>query len=108
MKPIIPYILIVAVLLVAGGIFLQISSGGEQILPVSFIQKDAGAEPMPEDGNPFKNYGPAPDFAGITKWLNSEALTQEQLKGKVVLIDFWTYSCINCIRTLPYILDRLP
>lgn len=44
-----------------------------------------------------------PPFAGIQAWLNSEALTPESLKGKVVLIDFWTYSCINCIRTLPYV-----
>lgn len=45
----------------------------------------------------------APEFAGIEAWLNSNALTMESLKGKVVLIDFWTYSCINCIRTLPYL-----
>lgn len=48
---------------------------------------------------------PAPDIAGITAWINSPALTINQLKGKVVLIDFWTYSCINCIRTLPYLKD---
>lgn len=46
---------------------------------------------------------PAPDFVGIDTWLNSPPLTMAQLKGKVVLIDFWTYSCINCVRTLPYI-----
>lgn len=44
-----------------------------------------------------------PEFANVSAWLNSEALTPEQLKGKVVLIDFWTYSCINCIRTMPYL-----
>lgn len=44
-----------------------------------------------------------PAFKGITTWLNSESLTVDALKGKVVLIDFWTYSCINCIRTLPYV-----
>ncbi len=47
--------------------------------------------------------GAAPDFAGITHWLNSKPLTMEQLRGKVVLIDFWTYTCINCLRTLPYV-----
>lgn len=47
----------------------------------------------------------APKIAGITAWINSEPLVLAQLKGKVVLIDFWTYSCINCIRTLPYIKD---
>jgi thiol-disulfide isomerase/thioredoxin len=47
--------------------------------------------------------GPAPDFTGIDHWLNSDPLTIESLRGKVVLVDFWTYSCINCIRTLPYV-----
>jgi thiol-disulfide isomerase/thioredoxin len=46
---------------------------------------------------------PAPDFAGLTNWINSPPLTLESLRGKVVLVDFWTYSCINCIRTLPYV-----
>lgn len=45
----------------------------------------------------------APEFAGIGAWLNSPPLTLQQLKGKVVLVDFWTYSCINCVRTLPHI-----
>jgi cytochrome c biogenesis protein CcdA/thiol-disulfide isomerase/thioredoxin len=53
--------------------------------------------------NNLGNYGPAPDFAGISHWLNSDSLNLHQLKGKVVLVDFWTYSCINCIRTLPYV-----
>lgn len=46
---------------------------------------------------------PAPQFVGLTNWINSQPLTLSQLKGKVVLVDFWTYSCINCIRTLPYL-----
>jgi cytochrome c biogenesis protein CcdA/thiol-disulfide isomerase/thioredoxin len=46
---------------------------------------------------------PAPALVGLTNWINSPALKLSQLKGKVVLVDFWTYSCINCIRTLPYI-----
>jgi thiol-disulfide isomerase/thioredoxin len=47
-----------------------------------------------------------PEFQGITKWYNTadgQALTPASLKGKVVLIDFWTYSCINCIRTMPFL-----
>ncbi|HVY67956.1 MAG TPA: cytochrome c biogenesis protein CcdA, partial [Patescibacteria group bacterium] len=51
----------------------------------------------------FQNYGPAPDFTGIDRWLNSDPLTIKDLRGKVVLVDFWTFSCINCIRTLPYV-----
>ena len=47
---------------------------------------------------------PAPEFpASLTEWINSHPLTMASLKGKVVLIDFWTYSCINCQRTLPYL-----
>jgi cytochrome c biogenesis protein CcdA/thiol-disulfide isomerase/thioredoxin len=45
----------------------------------------------------------APEIAGISAWINSSPLEINQLKGKVVLIDFWTYSCINCLRTLPYL-----
>lgn len=45
----------------------------------------------------------APEITGIQEWINSEPLTLAGLKGKVVLVDFWTYSCINCIRTLPYV-----
>jgi thiol-disulfide isomerase/thioredoxin len=45
----------------------------------------------------------APSFSGATAWLNSPALTADGLKGKVVLVDFWTYSCINCLRTIPYV-----
>jgi len=48
---------------------------------------------------------PAPPIQGISAWINSPPLTLNDLKGKVILIDFWTYSCINCIRTLPYLKD---
>jgi cytochrome c biogenesis protein CcdA/thiol-disulfide isomerase/thioredoxin len=48
---------------------------------------------------------PAPAIAGITDWINSKPLTADDLKGEVVLVDFWAYSCINCIRTLPYLND---
>jgi len=51
--------------------------------------------------NPYK----APALKGLKAWINSEALNLEDLKGKVVLIDFWTYSCINCIRTLPHVTE---
>ena len=51
----------------------------------------------------LEDYGAAPDFTDVAAWLNSKPLTLAQLRGRVVLIDFWTYSCINCLRTLPYI-----
>lgn len=47
----------------------------------------------------------APELAGIQDWINSPPLNLNDLKGKVVLIDFWTYSCINCMRTIPYLND---
>jgi len=47
--------------------------------------------------------GPFPPLAGAAAWLNSDPLTPAALRGKVVLVDFWTYSCINCLRTLPYV-----
>src|SRR2546421_489901 len=50
--------------------------------------------------------GPAPDFTGISTWLNTPGgrpLSVAGLRGKVVLVDFWTYSCINCLRTLPHL-----
>lgn len=46
---------------------------------------------------------PAPEFVGIQEWINSSPLTLQELRSKVVLVDFWTYSCINCVRTLPYL-----
>ena len=45
----------------------------------------------------------APEFKGTQEWINSEPLTMESLRGNVVLIDFWTYTCVNCIRTLPFL-----
>ncbi|MGO9993631.1 MAG: cytochrome c biogenesis protein DipZ [Steroidobacteraceae bacterium] len=47
--------------------------------------------------------GVLPSLSGATAWLNSPALTPDTLRGKVVLVDFWTYSCINCLRALPYV-----
>ncbi len=47
----------------------------------------------------------APEFQAIANWINSKPLTMESLRGNVVLIDFWTYTCVNCIRTLPYLKD---
>jgi thiol-disulfide isomerase/thioredoxin len=51
----------------------------------------------------LSNFGKTPELIGIMNWINSSPLSLKMLQGKVVLINFWTYSCINCIRTLPYI-----
>ncbi len=47
--------------------------------------------------------GSVPSFDGATAWINSTPLSPQDLRGKVVLVDFWTYSCINCLRALPYV-----
>jgi cytochrome c biogenesis protein CcdA/thiol-disulfide isomerase/thioredoxin len=66
-----------------------------------------GADPqaVAQAAESLPDYGLAPEFHAIEGWLNSEALTLERLRGRVVLIDFWTYSCVNCLRTLPYVTD---
>ena len=46
---------------------------------------------------------PAPELKGIRAWINGEPLTIKELRGKVVLVDFWIYSCVNCVRTSPYL-----
>jgi len=45
----------------------------------------------------------APEFGGIAAWINSGPLTTDELRGKFVLVDFWTYSCINCINSFPFL-----
>jgi cytochrome c biogenesis protein CcdA/thiol-disulfide isomerase/thioredoxin len=60
----------------------------------------AAAKPA---GTALPDFGAAPDFLGISDWLNSKPLSVTDLRGKVVLVDFWTYSCINCLRTLPHL-----
>ncbi len=52
---------------------------------------------------PLPVEGELPPLSGAIQWLNSPPLTAQDLRGKVVLVDFWTYSCINCLRSLPYV-----
>ncbi len=47
--------------------------------------------------------GTAPNFTGISNWFNSAPLNIADLRGKVVLVDFWTYGCVNCVNTLPHV-----
>jgi thiol-disulfide isomerase/thioredoxin len=58
-----------------------------------------------EAQTPSSAIGSSPLYglSGATEWINSKPLTAKQLKGKVVLVDFWTYSCINCLRAVPYV-----
>jgi thiol-disulfide isomerase/thioredoxin len=46
---------------------------------------------------------PAPEFTGLERWFNSPPLTMAGLKGKVVLVEFWTYECINCLHVMPHV-----
>jgi cytochrome c biogenesis protein CcdA/thiol-disulfide isomerase/thioredoxin len=64
--------------------------------PAMMAAKPVGSPDLPVEGQ-------MPPLTGITEWINSPPLTRESLKGKVVLIDFWTYSCINCLRAIPYV-----
>jgi cytochrome c biogenesis protein CcdA/thiol-disulfide isomerase/thioredoxin len=76
----------------------------ESAAAASRIDSLTGAEkPKAAETAGLEDFGPAPEFTGINLWLNSEALTLAELRGKIVLIDFWTYSCVNCLRTLPYL-----
>lgn len=100
MKKYLPYILIIIALLIAGGIYLDKTKTRDT---VSLTDKPEATSETSGQAAELKDLGPAPEFTGINNWLNSEPLTMEALRGKVVLIDFWTYSCINCVRTLPYV-----
>lgn len=67
---------------------------------------DTEMQPVSMKGEELPDLGPAADFTGNQRWfntLNGRPLSLDQLRGKVVLVDFWTYTCINCIRTLPHL-----
>jgi cytochrome c biogenesis protein CcdA/thiol-disulfide isomerase/thioredoxin len=81
----------------------SLESGLAQKLGVSQQMGDSRARTNAAGELALPVEGTLPVLAGLGPWFNSAPLTNEQLKGKVVLIDFWTYSCINCLRTLPYL-----
>jgi cytochrome c biogenesis protein CcdA/thiol-disulfide isomerase/thioredoxin len=68
--------------------------------PAMMMMNSKGAQTT--QGQPGSE-GPMPSLDGAVAWLNSAPLTRQSLKGKVILIDFWTYSCINCLRAIPYV-----
>jgi thiol-disulfide isomerase/thioredoxin len=86
---------LIAGALVATSVVVALSVGADRAARL------AGGGPVetaaPEDATP------APELAGIADWLNTQPLTMAGLRGRVVLVDFWTYSCINCRRTLPFL-----
>ena len=77
---------------------VSLASGGDQEM-TAMPSTTGAATPKPA----LPVLGPFPSLAGAAAWLNSPPLTPAALKGKVVLIDFWTYSCINCLRAIPYV-----
>jgi cytochrome c biogenesis protein CcdA/thiol-disulfide isomerase/thioredoxin len=87
-------------------ISLASTAGLEQRLvdrfrPVAYAHESEAAAPTAQVQ--LDNEGPFPSLDGAVAWLNSPPLTRDELKGKVVVVDFWTYSCINCLRSIPYV-----
>jgi cytochrome c biogenesis protein CcdA/thiol-disulfide isomerase/thioredoxin len=83
------------------------TSGVEQELldrfrPVAYARANESASAQPETVQ-LGHEGSFPSLDGAVKWLNSPPLKSKELRGRVVLIDFWTYSCINCLRSIPYV-----
>ncbi|HDR8860278.1 TPA: cytochrome c biogenesis protein DipZ [Burkholderia territorii] len=85
------------------------SSGGAMMSATADAAQSGGAMMRAADVSPatpapaaLPVEGTLPSLDGAVQWLNSPPLTAAGLRGKVVLVDFWTYSCINCLRTLPY------
>jgi cytochrome c biogenesis protein CcdA/thiol-disulfide isomerase/thioredoxin len=98
------------------GFLTNISIGGTTTLEQSLLdklrpnQKTASGPSMTKQATPSEEANAElpvedlmPSLAGAQEWLNSPPLSLEALKGKVVLVDFWTYSCINCLRSIPYV-----
>lgn len=79
------------------------STGGIEQQLINAVRPAPVPQPALKSGATLPVEGEMPSLAGATQWLNSPPLTTASLRGKVVLVDFWTYSCINCIRTLPYV-----
>jgi cytochrome c biogenesis protein CcdA/thiol-disulfide isomerase/thioredoxin len=75
----------------------EIAPGKSPMMSGKMMRKPADpVAPLPVEGV-------LPSLSGAVEWLNSPPLTAQGLKGKVVLVDFWTYSCINCLRAIPYV-----
>jgi len=77
-------------------IVATITASAEAVAQERPLRQTPGIASLPVEGT-------APSFGGATTWLNSSPLTPEALRGKVVLVDFWTYTCINWQRTQPYV-----
>jgi cytochrome c biogenesis protein CcdA/thiol-disulfide isomerase/thioredoxin len=90
------------------GFLTKVSTASTTSLEQGLLDKLHAGPPKPTSapvvaGVPLPVEGPAPSLDGAVAWINSPPLTMAGLKGKVVVVDFWTYSCINCLRAAPYI-----
>ena len=79
------------------------STGGIEQKLIDAARPAPPPAPVVKQGEPLPVEGELPSLEGATQWFNSAPLSVQSLRGKVVLVDFWTYSCINCIRALPYV-----
>ncbi len=99
--------MLAAGLLVASGLDLRLQSALAAQPAEATTAGDAGPAGASDAAAdlvvPLEDLGPAPEFTGITSWINSEPLTMASLRGKVVLVHFWTFACINCIHVQPYV-----
>src|SRR5215467_1511896 len=71
--------------------------------PIESFAQERPMQTMTMRAHPLPVEGTLPSFSGAITWLNSQPLTPEVLRGNVVLVDFWTYTCINWQRTEPYV-----
>jgi cytochrome c biogenesis protein CcdA/thiol-disulfide isomerase/thioredoxin len=79
------------------------STGGIEQKLIDAARPAPAPQPVVKQGDPLPIEGELPSLEGATQWFNTAPLSAQSLRGKVVLVDFWTYSCINCIRALPYV-----
>src|SRR5690348_17793567 len=77
--------------------------GAAMILGVIIVALNSQKPAVLVASTVFADEGSMPDLGGAIGWLNSEPLNRKSLHGKVVLVDFWTYTCINSLRPLPYV-----
>ncbi len=87
------------------GVLAQLSTASTGGLEQRLVDALGGPKPRAQTqaNGTLPIQGELPSLDGAVQWLNSPPLTAQGLRGKVVLVDFWTYSCINCLRTLPYV-----
>ncbi len=113
--------MLVSCLAIATGADVRLQDAATDLLPTGWTNALYAPEeaPMIEDsvcaqdgqvGDPralrsvdLSDYGPAPELRGITAWINSEPISLASLRGKVVLVHFWTFGCINCRNVQPYV-----